>query len=77
MPLPTKEAATALLHEHVQDEYQRVHALMVATALEGYAHHFVALAAQGVPTEAPGLRHMQDSNPVTSRRMTKSLRRRV
>ncbi|HWA29384.1 MAG TPA: HD domain-containing protein [Lacunisphaera sp.] len=40
MPLPTKVAATALLHEHVQDEYQRLHALMVATALEGYAAHF-------------------------------------
>jgi putative nucleotidyltransferase with HDIG domain len=35
--LPTKEAALALLHEHVQDEYQRHHALMVATAMEGYA----------------------------------------
>jgi predicted hydrolase (HD superfamily) len=39
---------------------------MVATAMEGYAHHFVALAAQSLPTEAPGLRHMQDSNPVFS-----------
>ena len=37
MPLPSKDAATALLHEHVQDEYQRHHALMVATAMEGYA----------------------------------------
>lgn len=39
MSLPTREAATALLHEHVQDTYQRTHALMVATALEGYAAH--------------------------------------
>ena len=39
MSLPTKEAATALLHEHVTDEYQRHHALMVATAIEGYAQH--------------------------------------
>jgi predicted hydrolase (HD superfamily) len=39
MPLPSREAATALLHEHVKDEYQRTHALMVATALEGYAVH--------------------------------------
>lgn len=39
MPLPTKDAATALLHQHVRDEYQRHHALMVATALEGYAVH--------------------------------------
>ncbi len=38
MPLPaTKEEALALLHSHVRDEYQRPHALMVATALEGYA----------------------------------------
>jgi putative nucleotidyltransferase with HDIG domain len=37
MPLPTKETATALLQGHVQDEYQRHHALMVATAMEGYA----------------------------------------
>jgi len=37
MPLPDKAAATTLLHQHVQDEYQRHHALMVATALEGYA----------------------------------------
>jgi putative nucleotidyltransferase with HDIG domain len=38
MPLPTKDAATTLLDGHVQDEYQRHHALMVATAMEGYAH---------------------------------------
>ena len=37
MTLPSKEAATALLHQHVTDEYQRLHALMVATAMEGYA----------------------------------------
>jgi predicted hydrolase (HD superfamily) len=40
MPLPTKEAATALLHQHVNDGYQRLHASMVATAMEGYARHF-------------------------------------
>jgi predicted hydrolase (HD superfamily) len=40
MPLPTKEAATALLHEHVKDDYQRHHALMVATGMEGYAQQF-------------------------------------
>jgi predicted hydrolase (HD superfamily) len=39
MPLPTSEAAATLLHAHVTDEYQRHHALMVATALEGYATH--------------------------------------
>ncbi len=39
MPLPAKDAATALLHERVKDDYQRHHALMVATALEGYAVH--------------------------------------
>ncbi len=38
MPVPPKEEATALLHGHVKDEYQRLHALMVATGMEGYAH---------------------------------------
>ncbi|MBL9214394.1 MAG: hypothetical protein JNG83_02845 [Opitutaceae bacterium] len=40
MPLPTKAAATDLLHQHVKDDYQRLHASMVATALEGYAGQF-------------------------------------
>ncbi len=40
MPLPTKEDAIALLHQHVQNDYQRLHALMVATAMEGYAVQF-------------------------------------
>lgn len=35
--LPTREQAQQLLQEHVQDEYQKMHALMVATALEAYA----------------------------------------
>lgn len=35
--LPTRTDAQALLESHVRDEYQRLHALMVATALEGYA----------------------------------------
>jgi predicted hydrolase (HD superfamily) len=37
MNLPTKPEATALLEKYVTDEYQRLHALMVATAMEGYA----------------------------------------
>lgn len=37
MPLPTRPTATELLHTHVSDPYQRFHALMVGTALEGYA----------------------------------------
>jgi putative nucleotidyltransferase with HDIG domain len=37
MVFPTKEEAAALLNEHVQDGYQRHHALMVATAMDGYA----------------------------------------
>ena len=37
MVLPTKEEARKLLEEHVKDEYQRYHAQMVATAMEGYA----------------------------------------
>lgn len=37
MSLPTREAVKELLYEHVTDEYQRYHALMVGTAMEGYA----------------------------------------
>jgi len=40
MPLPTKEEARQLLESHVADDYQRYHARMVATALEGYAPLF-------------------------------------
>jgi predicted hydrolase (HD superfamily) len=35
--VPNKSEASALLATHVLDEYQRHHALMVATAMEGYA----------------------------------------
>ena len=38
--LPTKEQAREILFQHVTDEYQRLHALMVGTALEGYAKLF-------------------------------------
>lgn len=40
MPLPDRAAAQALLEQHVTDDYQRHHALMVGTALAGYARHF-------------------------------------
>lgn len=40
MPLPTREEARKILHENVQDEYQRHHAEMVAVAMEGYAGLF-------------------------------------
>jgi predicted hydrolase (HD superfamily) len=40
MPLPTQSEAQQLLEEYVQDEYQRHHAFMVATAMAGYAQHF-------------------------------------
>jgi putative nucleotidyltransferase with HDIG domain len=40
MSLPTRDDAHALLQKHVQDDYQRHHALMVATAMEGYAGAF-------------------------------------
>jgi predicted hydrolase (HD superfamily) len=63
---PTKEAATALLHEHVKDGYQRLHALMVATAMEGYANHFNAAAARSTAGSGPVLAHLQDSNPAFS-----------
>jgi predicted hydrolase (HD superfamily) len=38
--LPSKEEAEELLHDHVQDDYQRLHAHMVANALEAYAKKF-------------------------------------
>ncbi|MEJ1972181.1 MAG: hypothetical protein WDM96_06835 [Lacunisphaera sp.] len=60
--LPNKEAAAALLRQHVSDEYHLHHALMVATAMEGYAHLFAASATQGADAP-PGLGHLQDSNP--------------
>ena len=34
MALPTREEAEVLLNEHVQNEYQRLHARMAATAME-------------------------------------------
>jgi putative nucleotidyltransferase with HDIG domain len=40
MSLPNRQQAQALLEEHVKDDYQRHHALMVATAMEGYAPQF-------------------------------------
>ena len=40
MPLPSREEARQLLELHVRDDYQRYHARMVATALEGYAGTF-------------------------------------
>jgi predicted hydrolase (HD superfamily) len=40
MPLPTKAEAQALLEKYVKDDYQRLHAVMVATATEGYAPRF-------------------------------------
>jgi predicted hydrolase (HD superfamily) len=40
MSLPNKTEANALLEKHVLDEYQRLHAVMVATAMEGYASAF-------------------------------------
>ena len=40
MNLPTREESKALVERYVPDEYQRHHALMVATALEGYAAQY-------------------------------------
>ncbi len=37
MSLPTRTEAKDLLEKHVTDDYQRFHALMVGTAVEGYA----------------------------------------
>jgi predicted hydrolase (HD superfamily) len=61
MNLPTKEAAAQLLQKHVRDDYQRHHAVMVATAMEGYALHFLTAGAHG-SAEAQ-LAHMQYSTP--------------
>ena len=38
--LPTKEEALKLLEEHVQDDYQKLHAKMVAAGLEAYAEKY-------------------------------------
>ncbi len=38
--LPTLDDAKILLEKHVADEYQRYHALMVGTAMKGYAKIF-------------------------------------
>lgn len=40
MALPTQAEAQALLEQHVKDDYQRLHAHMVATAMAGYAPKF-------------------------------------
>jgi len=40
MTLPTREEAQKILEEHVKDEYQNKHALMVAKGLEAYAQKF-------------------------------------
>lgn len=40
MSLPTRTDGQQLLENHVKDEYQRYHARMVATAMEGYARHY-------------------------------------
>ncbi|HMQ62020.1 MAG TPA: HDIG domain-containing protein [Flavilitoribacter sp.] len=68
MPLPTRAEARQLLEQHVQDEYQRYHARMVATAMEGYARHYGEdpdlwyltgylhdIAFEEYPEEHPGL----------------------
>jgi predicted hydrolase (HD superfamily) len=40
MSLPSRAEADVLLEHYVSDDYQRLHARMVATALEGYASLF-------------------------------------
>ena len=40
MILPDRESEQALLHQYVQDAYQRHHARMVASAMDGYAGVF-------------------------------------
>ena len=38
MKLPNRTEAKVLLEKHVKNDYQRFHALMVGTAMEGYAN---------------------------------------
>lgn len=40
MGLPSRAEATLLLEKHVKNDYQRYHALMVGTAMEGYAKKY-------------------------------------
>lgn len=54
MPLPTPDDARQLLEQHVQDPYQRHHARMVATAMDGYAK---TLNADPVLWQVTGLLH--------------------
>ena len=61
--LPTKEAAAALLREHVTDDYHLHHALMVAVAMEGYAQRFAASDASGSDAATSGLNHPQVLDP--------------
>lgn len=40
MALPTRDEAQKILEQHVKDEYQRFHAKMTATAMDGYARKY-------------------------------------
>ena len=40
MSFPSRKEAQELLESHVKDEYQRFHAKMVGSAMEGYAERF-------------------------------------
>jgi predicted hydrolase (HD superfamily) len=71
MPLPTKDEANALLRQHVQDDYQRYHALMVATAMEGYAAQF---GGEPVLWYVTGLLHDLDFGEFPDAHPTESLR---
>ncbi len=71
MNLPTKPDAQALLEKHVRDDYQRHHALMVATALEGYAAQFGGEAHLWFVT---GLLHDLDFEQFPEKHPAESLR---
>ena len=71
MSLPTKPEAHALLEKHVQDEYQRHHALMVATAMEGYAPAF---AGDGHVWYVTGLLHDLDFEKFPEQHPAESLK---
>jgi len=71
MSLPTKAEANALLEQHVPDEYQRHHALMVATAMEGYAGAF---GGDPLLWHTTGLLHDLDFGQFPDRHPAESLR---
>ncbi len=70
MSLPGKAEASVLLESHVRDEYQRLHAHMVAAAMEGYSGLFAGDAHLWYLT---GLLHDLDFDKFPERHPAESL----